>query len=87
MIQTGEELGQRQDDILAEIEKKRTMADAMEAKNRESFDSDDSVKAELAMHMKEREEISGKHKGFLKSGNSFRIGAACWIKRFSVWSI
>ncbi len=32
MIQTGEELGQRQDDILAETEKKRTMADAMEAK-------------------------------------------------------
>ena len=63
LVRTGEELRERQNEILAEIQKKQAMAETMEIKNQENFDSDDSVKSELNIYMKEREEISGRHKG------------------------
>ena len=67
LVRTGEELRERQNEILAEIQKKQAMAEAMEIKNQENFDSDDSVKSELNIYMKEREEISGRHKGFFET--------------------
>lgn len=73
LVRTGEELRERQNEILAEIQKKQAMAETMEIKNQENFDSDDSVKSELNIYMKEREEISGRHKGFFETqGTAFR---------------